>query len=91
MSSIALVGLLYYYTRQQIGDKQMKNDTRTNEQIRKDVVNHYEAKRIENEKIIAEFVQAYKAKDVAKAESLYIAHQDLGFQMQAAIKAEGLE
>ena len=42
----------------------MKNDTRTNEQIRKDVVNHYEAKRIENEKIISEFVQAYKAKDV---------------------------
>ena len=69
----------------------MKNDTRTNEQIREDIVNHYEAKRIENEKIIAEFVQAYKEKDVAKAESIYIAHQDLGFQMQTAIKAEGLE
>ena len=69
----------------------MKNDTRTNEQIRSDVVAHYEAKRIENEKIIAEFVQAYKAKDVAKAESIYINHQDLGYQMQAAIQAEGLE
>jgi len=69
----------------------MKTDTRTNEQIRKDVVNHYEAKRIENEKIIAEFVQAYKAKDAAKAERIYIAHQDLGLQMQAAIQAEGLE
>ena len=69
----------------------MKNDTRTNEQIRNDIVNHYEAKRIENEKIISEFVQAYKAKDAVKAESIYIAHQELGYQMQAAIQAEGLE
>lgn len=69
----------------------MKNDTRTNEQIRKDVVDHYAAKRIENERIITEFVEAYKAKDAAKAERIYLEHQNLGFEMQAAIHAAGLE